>query len=523
MCADQRVREAQSMRQMELGTQGLVTSAIGLGCMPLSGLYGSVGEEQALSTLEQAVEAGITLLDTADVYGLGRNETLVGRLARRRRDDVVVATKAGFVRNADGSPVGPHGIDGRPEHLYLACDASLRRLDVETIDLYQLHRVDPRVPIEESVGALAELVRLGKVRHIGLSEAQPHDIRRAHREHPIATVQSEYSLVERSVEADVIPVCRELGIGILAYAPLCRGLLAGTLPSTADVTDTRNSDRFPRLARENREANAGLAATVGAIAEQLGCTAGQVALAWLLLRPGVVPIPGTKRGTYARDNAAADRVVLLPDQVARLDDLVHGVSGARYGGDAPATAWVSPEPGRSSTSRPRLVVTGHTARGDSVVTRDERLRHLPVPDRLGYSTQPIWAIERIPSLPLIEAGIPALTDQLGTGPGGVRVVQVVVMPSRSADERAVFDKAPPETLELVEGAAPGIHFTHSVDIVTVLEGEIVLVLEGEEVTILAGDTVVQNGTTHAWRNDTARPSRFVVVRLGAEHRGAPPR
>ncbi|GAF47629.1 aldo/keto reductase [Rhodococcus wratislaviensis] len=508
-----------TVHQIELGNQGLVASAIGFGCMPLSGLYGQVGRAQALEALEGALDAGITLLDTADVYGFGHNETLVGTVARRRRDDLVIATKAGFVRDAEGKPLGPNGIDGRPEHLYLACDASLRRLGIDTIDLYQLHRVDPRVPIEESVGALGELVRLGKVRHIGLSEAQPEDIRRAHREHPVSTVQNEYSLVERGIESEVLRLCRELGIGVLAYAPLCRGLLAGTLPSGQDGADTRNGHRFPRLASENREANSALVATVADIAEEIGCSAGQVALAWLL-RQGVAPIPGTKRRAYALDNAGALAVALEPTHVARLDRLVDSVSGARYGGDAATSTWVSPQPDRTSVGRPRVVVTGHNAEGRSVIARDSRVRRLPVPDTLGYASQPIWATQSLPVLPLVDAQPEQLTDNLGVETGGVRFVQVVVMPSspESHDMPTPADRLP-TTIELVGGDVPGLHFTHSVDLVTVLEGKVVLSLEGEEVALDQGDAIVQNGTTHAWRNDTNRPARLAVVRLATEHRG----
>ena len=318
------------MRQ--LGEVGPEVSAIGLGCMPMSGSYGSADEADSIATINRALDLGINLLDTADVYGTGHNEELVGRAIRDRRNEVVLATKFGFVPGTDGSPTG---INGRPEYVREACEASLRRLGVDTIDLYQQHRVDPETPIEETVGALAELVKEGKVRFIGLSEALAPDLRRAAAVHPISSVQSEYSLLERGVEDEVLPACDELGIGFLPFAPLVRGLLAGSLTATTELSDSdyRSDNRFPRVSPEHRAANAALAQEVQEIAAARSATPGQVALAWLLSRrPWIVPIPGTKRVAYLEDNAGAPAVQLTPEDEQRLDALAGRVQGERYGG-----------------------------------------------------------------------------------------------------------------------------------------------------------------------------------------------
>jgi aryl-alcohol dehydrogenase-like predicted oxidoreductase len=318
-----------AMRQ--LGRVGPEVSAIGLGCMPMSGSYGSADDADGIATIHRALERGVTLLDTADVYGAGHNEELVGRATRGRRDEVVLATKFGFVADADGRPAG---IDGRPEYVREACEASLRRLGVDTIDLYQQHRVDPETPVEETVGALAELVQEGKVRFIGLSEALAPDLRRAAAVHPITSLQSEYSLLERGVEQEVLPACEELGIGFLPFAPLGRGLLAGSLTSTTVLEDDdyRADDRFPRVGPEHRSANAALAQVVHEIADAHGASPGQVALAWLLSRrPWIVPIPGTKRVAYIEDNAGAPEVELTAEDSERLDALAGSVEGDRYG------------------------------------------------------------------------------------------------------------------------------------------------------------------------------------------------
>jgi aryl-alcohol dehydrogenase-like predicted oxidoreductase len=329
------------MQTRQLGEVGPVVSAIGLGCMPMSGTYGSTTDEAGIAAIHRALDLGITLLDTADVYGAGHNEQLVGRAIRDRRDEVVLATKFGNARDDQGRPT----INGRPEYVRSACEASLRRLGVDTIDLYQQHRVDPEIPIEETVGAMAELVQEGKVRFLGLSEALAPDLRRAAAVHPISSLQSEYSLLERKVEAEILPTCEELGIGFLPFSPLLRGLLAGSLTasSTLDDDDFRTGDRFPRVGPEHREANAALAAVVAEIARERDVTPSQVALAWLLGRaPWIVPIPGTKRAAYVEDNAGATSVTLTDDDLARLEALSADVQGERYGGDGRTPDWVSP-------------------------------------------------------------------------------------------------------------------------------------------------------------------------------------
>ena len=325
------------MEVRQLGRVGPAVSAIGLGCMPMSSVYGRSEDADGIAAIHRALDLGITLLDTADVYGDGHNEELVGRAIAGRRDEVVLATKFGIVR--------PSGISGRPEYVREACEASLRRLGVETIDLYQQHRVDPQTPIEETIGALAELVAEGKVRWIGLSEALPPDLRRAAAVHPISSLQSEYSLLERGVEGEILDTCEELGIGFLPFAPLVRGILAGSLDasSTLDEGDFRADNRFPRVGPEHRASNAELAGAVREIAAEHGATPAQVALAWLLARrPWVVPIPGTKRVAYVEDNAGAPAVHLSDADDARLEGLAAAVQGGRYGANVPMPTWVSP-------------------------------------------------------------------------------------------------------------------------------------------------------------------------------------
>jgi aryl-alcohol dehydrogenase-like predicted oxidoreductase len=305
--------------------------------MPMSSVYGRAEDADGTAAIHRALEVGITLLDTADVYGDGHNEELVGRAIAGRRDEVVLATKFGILR--------PSGISGRPEYVRSACEASLRRLGVETIDLYQQHRVDPDTPIEETVGALAELVAEGKVRHIGLSEARPADLRRAAAVHPIASLQSEYSLMERGVEGEVLDTCEELGIGFLPFAPLVRGILAGSLDASTelDEEDWRGGDRFPRVGPEHRAANARLAQVIREIAAAHGASPAQVSLAWLLgRRPFIVPIPGTKRAEYVEDNAGAPGVRLTAEDEQRLEGLAGAVQGPRYGAGTPNPTWVSP-------------------------------------------------------------------------------------------------------------------------------------------------------------------------------------
>jgi aryl-alcohol dehydrogenase-like predicted oxidoreductase len=310
--------------------------------MPMSGVYGSAPDADGIATIHRALDLGVNLLDTADVYGNGHNEELVARAIRGRRAEVVLATKFGILRDAQGRP---SGFNGRPEYVRQACEASLRRLDVETIDLYQQHRVDPDTPIEETVGALAELVGEGKIRFIGLSEALAPDLRRAAAVHPITSLQSEYSLLERGVEVEVLDTCEELGIGFLPFAPLVRGLLAGSLTPTRELEkdDFRSDDRFPRVGPEHLAANAPLARVVEEIATAHAATPAQVALAWLLARrPWIVPIPGTKRIAYLEDNARAPELELTPQDQARLDGLAAQVHGDRYGPRSRTPDWVSP-------------------------------------------------------------------------------------------------------------------------------------------------------------------------------------
>jgi aryl-alcohol dehydrogenase-like predicted oxidoreductase len=320
-----------SVPRRKLGSQGLEVSAQGLGCMGMSEFYGTTDEPEAIATIHRAIELGVTFLDTADMYGIGANERLVGRAIADRRDRVELATKFGNERNPDGSWIG---INGRPEYVRAACDASLERLGVETIDLYYQHRVDPTVPIEETVGAMAELVARGKVRYLGLSEAAPDTIRRAHAVHPITALQTEYSLWSRDAEEEILPAVRELRIGFVAYSPLGRGFLTGAFASPDDLGEDDRRAQMPRFQGENFARNLRLVDAVRAIAEAKGVTAAQVALAWVHSRGGdVVPIPGTKRRRYLEENVQALEVELDDEELRRLDDAFPpGVtSGERYG------------------------------------------------------------------------------------------------------------------------------------------------------------------------------------------------
>jgi aryl-alcohol dehydrogenase-like predicted oxidoreductase len=319
------------MQRRRLG--GLEVSAVGLGCMGMSDFYGSAAdrvESQSIATIHRALELGIDLLDTADMYGPFTNEELVGRAIAGRRDSVVLATKFGFERRPEGTQV----INGSPEHVHRACDASLARLGTDHIDLYYQHRVDPGVPIEETVGAMAELVTAGKVRFLGLSEAAAATIRRAHAVHPITAVQSEYSLFARDIEDEVIPALRELGIGLVAYSPLGRGLLTGSIAGAESLpSDDVRRARFPRFAEENLDANVALARRVVELAAARGVTAAQLALAWVLHRgEDTVPIPGTKRVARVEENAAAADIELSDEEMAQLDAAVPrgAVQGQRH-------------------------------------------------------------------------------------------------------------------------------------------------------------------------------------------------
>jgi aryl-alcohol dehydrogenase-like predicted oxidoreductase len=313
-----------------LGSGGPEVSAIGLGCMGMSEFYGSGDEVESIATIHHAVERGIDFLDTADMYGVGRNEELVGRAIADRRDKVFLATKFGNVRGEDGSF---QGVCGTPEYVRSACTASLRRLGVETIDLYYQHRVDPNVPIEETVGAMAELVQEGKVRFLGLSEAAPETVRRAHRIHPIAALQTEYSLWSRDPEEEILPTVRELGIAFVAYSPLGRGFLSGRFKSSADFPDDDYRRFHPRFQGENFDRNIALVRDIEAMAKGKGCTAAQLALAWVLARgKDIVPIPGTKRRTYLDENIAALDVEVSHEDLERLDAVLPpgAAAGPRY-------------------------------------------------------------------------------------------------------------------------------------------------------------------------------------------------
>ena len=318
------------MEQRSLGGGGLRVSALGLGCMGMSEFYEGRDDEESLAAIHRALELGVDFLDTADMYGVGRNEELVGRAIRGRRGRVVLATKFGNVRGEDGSFLG---ISGRPEYVRAACDASLRRLGVEVIDLYYQHRVDPNTPIEETVGAMSRLVEEGKVRYLGLSEASAETVRRAHAVHPIAALQSEYSLWTRDVEADILPTCRELGIGFVAYSPLGRGFLTGRFEKPEDLPEGDRRRQFPRFQDENFRQNMRLVGRVREVAAEKGCQPSQLALAWVLAQgPDVVPIPGTKRRTYLEENVGAALVGLTPDDLARIEEALGGeaVAGERY-------------------------------------------------------------------------------------------------------------------------------------------------------------------------------------------------
>ena len=317
------------MDKRTLGNHGLEVSALGLGCMGMSEFYGTTDEGEAIATIHRALELGIDFLDTADMYGRGTNEKLVGKAIGDRRDEVVLATKFGNVRNDDGS----REVRGDAEYVRQACDASLERLGLDHIDLYYQHRVDRRVPIEETVGAMAELVEAGKVRHLGLSEASSETIRRAHAVHPIAALQSEYSLWTRDPEDGVLATCRELGIGFVAYSPLGRGFLTGQIRSADGFAEGDFRGHLPRFQGENLQRNLELVARVEEIADEKGGTPGQIALAWVLSRgDDVVPIPGTKRRRYLEENAKAADVELTTEELERLEQAFPqgAAAGDRY-------------------------------------------------------------------------------------------------------------------------------------------------------------------------------------------------
>jgi aryl-alcohol dehydrogenase-like predicted oxidoreductase len=321
-----------SMQKVKLGSQGAIVSRMGLGCMGMSEFYGERNDEESAATILRALDLGVNFLDTADTYGIGDNEELVGKTIRPRRDEVFLATKFANIRKKDDPTYW--SLSGKPEYVKAACDASLKRLGVDHIDLYYQHRVDPDTPIEDTVGAMAELVQAGKVKYLGLSEASPATIRRAHKVHPITALQTEYSLWERHVEDEILPTVRELGIGFVPYSPLGRGFLTGTITKPSDLGEKDfRTQRYPRFAGEAFDKNQILVGRVRTIANREGVKPGQLALAWVLAKgEDLIPIPGTKRKKYLEENSAAADIKLTPAEVAELEAAVpqNEIVGERY-------------------------------------------------------------------------------------------------------------------------------------------------------------------------------------------------
>ncbi len=318
------------MEQRPLGKNGLQVSALGLGCMSMSEFYGYADEKESMATLHRAIERGINFFDTADVYGQGRNEEFIGRVLKQHRDKVIIATKFGIVRNAKGEFTG---VSSKPEYIRAACEASLRRLGIETIDLYYQHRVDPETPIEDTIGTMAELVQEGKVRYLGLSEAGPQTIRKAHAVHPIAALQSEYSLWSRDPEEAILPICRELRIGFVPYSPLGRGFLTSNIKKLEELDENDWRRNGPRFHEENFQQNLTLVEAIEEIAKDKSCTAAQLALAWMLCQGNdIVPIPGTTKTKHLEENLSALNIQLSPDEIERINQVAPlGIAaGTRY-------------------------------------------------------------------------------------------------------------------------------------------------------------------------------------------------
>jgi len=318
------------MKTRRLGKSGLEVSAVGLGCMGMSDFYGPRQDDESLRTLDHALDLGVTFWDTADMYGLGANEALLGKSLAKRRDEVTLATKFGVIRDSEGAWIG---LNGRPEYVREACEASLRRLGVSHIDLYYLHRVAPDTPVEETVGAMSRLVEEGKVRHLGLSEASASDLKRAAAAHPIAALETEYSLWARDVESEILQTCRDLGIGFVAYSPMGRGFLTGKIKSRSDLAEDDWRLTLPRFSEENFDKNFKLVEAIETMAKEKGCTPAQLALAWLLSQgEDIVPIPGTRRVERLEENAAAVNIELSRHELEQIDAVLppDAAVGARY-------------------------------------------------------------------------------------------------------------------------------------------------------------------------------------------------